>query len=209
MAEGAYIPPIDVQVIEGRIIARDGHCRTRAALKLLDRGIEYMLEARQLRGNDADALFHMLGSDQGKRFSPLEHGRGFLRAVRMGHSVADIAKRTGHHRSTIENGLALAEAPAAVHKLVGEGKVSSSTALKTIRSEGATKATEALQAAVAQAQAEGKTKVTERDIKTSKPKMPSASEMWGFVQALAALDPDAPDAAKVKDLIQCARRLTK
>ena len=30
MKEGAYIPPIDIAVIDGRVIARDGHCRTRA-----------------------------------------------------------------------------------------------------------------------------------------------------------------------------------
>lgn len=156
MKEGAYIPPIDVAVI-------DGHCRTRAARRLVAEGVEYQLEARQLRGNESDAVFHMLGSAQGKAFTPLEQGRGFLRLVRYGHEIADIAKKTGLHRSTIENGLALAEAPVAVQSMVAEGKVSSSLALQTVREHG-TKATEKLEAAVKTAEASGKKKATAKHV---------------------------------------------
>lgn len=163
MKEGAYIPPIDVSVIEGRVIARDGHCRTRAARRLQAEGLDYQLEARQLRGNDSDAVFHMLGSGQGKAFTPLEQGRGFLRLIRFGHEVAEIAKKTGLHRSTIENGLALAEAPVAVQSMVAEGKVSSSLALQTVRDHGP-KATEKLEAAVKTAEASGKKKATAKHI---------------------------------------------
>lgn len=159
MREGAFIPPIDVSVVDGKIVARDGHCRTRAALMLQAEGIEYQLEARQVRGNDSDAVFHMLGSDQGKRFSPLEQGRGFMRLVRYGHDVATIAKRTGLSRTTIDNGLALAEAPTAVQAMVATGKVASHTALKAVRAHG-TKATAVLTEAVSTATAAGKTKAT-------------------------------------------------
>lgn len=164
MKAGAYIPPIDVSVIDGRVLVRDGHCRTRAALRLLQEGTEYLLEARQLRGNDADAVFHMLGSGQGKHFTPLEQGRGFLRLINMGHTVAEIAARTGMHRSTIENGLALAEAPVAVQKMVAEGKVASHTALKTVRKVGAEKAVETLAKGVKEAEKVGKKKATAKHI---------------------------------------------
>lgn len=164
MKAGAYIPPIDVSVIDGRVLVRDGHCRTRAALRLLGEGVEYLLEARQLRGNDADAVFHMLGSGQGKHFTPLEQGRGFLRLTNMGHTVAEIAARTGMHRSTVENGLALAEAPVAVQKMIAEGKVASHTALKAVRQDGAAKATEKLAAGVKAAEKVGKKKATAKHI---------------------------------------------
>lgn len=164
MKAGAYIPPIDVSVIDGRVLVRDGHCRTRAALRLQAEGVEYLLEARQLRGNDADAVFHMLGSDQGKHFTPLEQGRGFLRLINMGHKVAEIAARTGMHRSTIENGLALAEAPVAVQKMVAEGKVASHTALKTVRKVGGEKAAATLAAGVKEAEKVGKKKATAKHI---------------------------------------------
>ena len=164
MKAGAYIPPIDVSVIGDRVLVRDGHCRTRAALRLLQEGTEYLLEARQLRGNDADAVFHMLGSGQGKHFTPLEQGRGFLRLINMGHTVAEIAARTGMHRSTVENGLALAEAPVAVQKMVAEGKVASHTALKTVRKVGAEKAVETLAKGVKEAEKAGKKKATAKHI---------------------------------------------
>lgn len=164
MKAGAYIPPIDVSVIGDRVLVRDGHCRTRAALRLLQEGTEYLLEARQLRGNDADAVFHMLGSGQGKHFTPLEQGRGFLRLINMGHTVAEIAARTGMHRSTVENGLALAEAPVAVQKMVAEGKVASHTALKTVRKVGAEKAVETLAKGVKEAEKVGKKKATAKHI---------------------------------------------
>ena len=168
MKSGAYIPPIDVSVVGARIVARDGHCRTRAARRLLAEGVEYLLEARQLRGNDADAVFHMLGSDQGKHFTPLEQGRGFLRLINMGHAVAEIAARTGLHRSTIENGLALAEAPAAVQQMVAAGKVASHTALKTVRKVGAEKAAETLAKGVQEAEKAGKTKATGKHLNAPK-----------------------------------------
>ena len=164
MKGGAYLPPIDVSVVGERIIARDGHCRTRAAARLLAEGVEYLLEARQLRGNDSDAVFHMLGSGQGKHFTPLEQGRGFLRLINMGHTVAEIAARTGMHRSTVENGLALAEAPVAVQKMVAEGKVASHTALKTVRKVGAEKAAETLAKGVKEAEKVGKKKATAKHI---------------------------------------------
>lgn len=164
MKAGAYIPPIDVSVIGDRVLVRDGHCRARAALRLLHEGTEYLLEARQLRGNDSDAVFHMLGSGQGKHFTPLEQGRGFLRLTNMGHTVAEIAARTGMHRSTVENGLALAEAPVAVQKMVAEGKVASHTALKTVRKVGADKAAETLAKGVKEAEKVGKKKATAKHI---------------------------------------------
>jgi len=157
MKAGAYIPPIDVVCVEG-------HCRTKAALRLLAEGVEYLLEARQLRGNDSDAVFHMLGSDQGRHFTPLEQGRGFLRLIVMGHSVAAIAERTGLHRSSIENGLALAEAPVAVQKMVAEGKVASHTALKAVREHGGAGATEKLAEGVKVAEKAGKAKATSKHI---------------------------------------------
>lgn len=194
MKAGAYVPPIDVAVIDGRIIVRDGHCRTRIGRRLLAEGVEYLLEARQVRGNDADAVFHMLGSDQGRRFSPLEQGRGFLRLIHMGHDVAAIAKRTGLHRSTIENGLALAEAPSAVQQMVASGQVASHTALKTVREHGS-KATEKLAEGVQAAQAAGKKKATAKHIDGPKkrgqtlPPAPDAAAALALVRKLASLNP--------------------
>ena len=169
MKEGAYIPPIDVSVKDGEIIIRDGHCRTRAALRLVDEGVAYLLEARQIRGNEIDHVIHMLGSDQGRKFSSLEQGRGFLRLINYGMEVADISKKTGLHRSTIENGLMLANAPVAIHKLITDGKVAPRLALDTIREHGSA-AEQVLVRAIDNAEQAGKTKATKKHIDKPKSK---------------------------------------
>ncbi len=134
MKAGAFVPPIDVSIVEGEIIVRDGHCRTRAARKLKEEIPDYTLECRQLRGNDADAVLHMLGTGSGgKPLSPLEQGKGFLRLITMGLKPTDIATRLGVSRVTIDNGLTLAEAPAELQQMIAKGEVSSTTARDAIK----------------------------------------------------------------------------
>ena len=196
MKAGAYVPPIDVSVIEGRIVARDGHCRTRAARRLCAEGNEYMLEARQLRGNDAEAVFHMLGSGSGLAYSPLQQARGYLRLLNMGHTVPAIAARLGVSRTTIENGLALAETPAAVQNMVAAGQVSATLALKTVRAGDTAKLTEAVKAS-------GKAKVTAKHLGSHKLDENAVRELLRVLAGMA--QPYNP--AEISMLIQTARNL--
>lgn len=134
MKAGAFIPPIDVSVADGKITVRDGHCRTRAALKLRKEMPEYTLECRQLRGNEADAVLHMLGTGGGsKLLTPLEQGIGYLRLIKMGLKPSEIAAKLGVSRATIDNGLTLAEAPVEVQQMITKGEVSATTARDAIK----------------------------------------------------------------------------
>lgn len=135
MLAGAFIPPVDVQMNEkGEIIARDGHCRTKAAKIVRKQMPEYTLECRQLRGNEVDAVLHMLGTGTGgKPLTPLEAGKGYLRLVKMGLKSQDIADKLGVSRVTVDNGLTLAEAPVEVQQLIASGVVSSTTAREAIK----------------------------------------------------------------------------
>lgn len=135
MLAGAFIPPVDVQITaKGEIIARDGHCRTNAAKRVRKTIPEYTLECRQLRGNEIDAVLHMLGTGTGgKPLTPLEAGKGFLRLIKMGLKSQDIADKLGISRVTIDNGLTLAEAPIDVQQLIATGVVSSTTVREAIK----------------------------------------------------------------------------
>jgi ParB family transcriptional regulator, chromosome partitioning protein len=184
MKAGAFIPPIDVSVVDGKIIARDGHCRTRAALRLVEEGLPYQLEARQLRGNEAECVLHMLGSAQGRPLTPLEQGRGYVRLLRYGMTVAEVAKRTGMSRTTIDNGLALANAPVDLQRMILDGTVSTQVALDTLNKHG-NKAVEVLSRIVTTAQAAGVTKVTKKHTATGikiPPKV--AVSMFSATQAI-------------------------
>lgn len=193
MKAGAFIPPIDVQVVEGVPICRDGHSRTLMARELVAEGFPYVLQAREIRGNDAEMRYHMLGSAAGRPLTPLEQGRQFLLLTRMGETVAAIAARLGQHRSTIENGLKLAEMPAAVQKMVGAGKVASHTALKTVKEHGA-KAAGVLSQAVKDAEAKGKKKATAKTLpktkKVAAQVLPAGPEPAERGQTLPPAQPD-------------------
>jgi predicted transcriptional regulator len=134
MKEGAFIPPIDVTVETGTIICRDGHCRTRAGQRLKLEVPEFTLEARQLRGNETDAVLHMLGSGTGGMpLTPLEQGKGYLRLLKMGLFVEEIAKKLGVSRVTVDKGVTLAEAPVKIQNMVASGAVSSTVAIDAIK----------------------------------------------------------------------------
>lgn len=183
MKAGANVPPIDVSVVDGRVFVRDGHCRTRVARRLKTEGVPYQLQARQFRGNDAECVFHMISSAQGKALTPLEQGRGFLRLIRYNLTVADIVRRTGLNRTTIENGLTLAEAPVEMQQMIISGQVSCQVALDTLKKHGA-KATEHLAGVVKTVQATGAKKVTRKHV--SGPKV-TPSIVQSFVTTTTAL----------------------
>lgn len=135
---GDMVPAIDVSVVEVKgkntILARDGHCRTQAAKKWRKEMPEFQIECRQFRGNDADAVMHMLNSGTGGlRLTPLQEGRGYLRLLKMGLTAVQIAEKRHVSRVTVDNGITLAEAPAEVQQWIIEGKVSSTTARDAIK----------------------------------------------------------------------------
>ena len=183
MKTGAAVPPIDVSVVDGRVIARDGHCRTRVARRLVAEGIPYLLEARQYRGNDAECVLHMLGTAQGRALSPLEQGRGFLRLIRYGLTVVQIVERVGLHRNTVDNWLILAEAPSELQQMVSRGEVAAIVAVEAVRKHGA-KAAELLKGKVEKVKATGETKVTRKHV--SGPRMP-AKVQHQFISATTTI----------------------
>lgn len=211
MKAGADIPPIDVSVVEGRIIAREGHCRTRAARRLVDEGIPYQLEARQFRGNEVDQTFHMIGTAGGKALTPLEQGRGFLRLIKYGLTVRDISDRLGMHVNTINKYLLLAEAPVELQRLVGSGKVSAIVAIEAIQKHGE-KAVQVLTKAVTKVEGKGGGKVTGRHVggpkvtkKVAASFYEAATRIRGYVsddQLAASDDPDYCVTVKASDLKQ-------
>lgn len=148
MKGGASIPPIDVRVEDGVIICVEGHSRTIAARRLKKEVPDLTMEARQFRGNEQDRVLHMLGTGNGQKpLTPLESGIGYLRLIKWGMTPADIATKQGVSRVTVDNCLALAEAPVEVQELVRSGAVSSTTAREAIK--GGAEGIEALKVAAA------------------------------------------------------------
>lgn len=180
MKAGAFIPPIDVTVIDGAVIAREGHRRTICAIRLKKEVPEYTLECRQFRGNAADAVIHMLGTGTGSLpLTPLEQGLGYLRLIRFGLTVQDISTKTGKTTVTINNNLQLAEASPEVQQMIVEGSVSSTVAREALTQ--GEEGVEALKKAVKEQKAKPakngeKTKVTAKHVKGTAAAKPKKKE---------------------------------
>jgi len=105
-------------------------------------------------------------------------------------------------RKHIGNGLALAEAPAAVQSLVASGQVSATLALKTVRAEG-TAATAALTKAI---KASGTRKVTAKHVGAAKPRKLDDKAVRELLRVLAGMVQPF-GAGHVQDLVTAARNI--
>ncbi|MCW2275114.1 hypothetical protein GJ654_10295 [Rhodoblastus acidophilus] len=152
---------------EGEIVyVSDGHCRHTAVMELIAEGVEIATVPCVPEGkgvNDVDRILRQNISNSGKRLTPLEEGYNIKRALGFGLTLAEIARRIGKSPSYVSKLVEFQAAPAEVHQMVKEGKVSATLAAETMR-ENPEHGADALKEAVAKASDEGKAKVTKKDV---------------------------------------------
>ncbi len=191
---GATIPPIYVTVEEGRIILVDGEHRILAVRELIAEGMDIAsMSAIQFRGNDADQIAHLLTSAQGQAILPLDAGIQYLKLIRLGWTVQQIAARIGKSDTHVNSCLALAESNTDVHEHVRNGEVSGSTAAKIVKEHGS-KAGAVIKEKLASAKEAGKKAVvTPKSLRpsTATPR-PPAPESGPVVQVAACDRYNAP-----------------
>ena len=164
--------PLEIFSVGDEVFVGAGHCRLTAVKELIAEGFEIptvpcVPEGRGV--NDVDRLLRQSTSNSGKALTMLEEGQLVKRALTFGLSIADVARRIGKSQSCVAQLLDFQSAPAEVHQLVREGRVSATFAAETVR-EHATEATTILKDAVATAAAEGKTKATKKHSVLHEPK---------------------------------------
>lgn len=115
-------------------------------------------------GNDADRTARIITSATNKPLTPLEMAEGYKRLRAFGWTPIQIAKKVGKSAEHVQQLLALGDAPNAVREMVTSGDVSASRAAKTARSLGGDKAAETLAVQVAEAKAQGASRVTPKTI---------------------------------------------
>ncbi|WP_342234388.1 ParB/RepB/Spo0J family partition protein [Ralstonia sp. OTU4908] len=133
---GAVFPPIDVH--KGTQIIDDGHRRHAAIMLAIAEGHEVRkVDVREVDGNNADRVVHMLGSGDGSRpLSTLEKGLGYKRLLHFGWSKQDICARRHVSITHVEQALTLANANTDVQNLLALERVSVGAALDAIREHG-------------------------------------------------------------------------
>ena len=165
---GAYVPPVTVQVIDGTIYIRDGHCRRLAMLRAIEQGIDLGPQPLiEFKGDDSEADALIVTSQAGVKLTPLEVAAVCQRMANRGKTKAEIAGLLGISSQHVSNLLNVHTLPDAIKQLVADDKVAATTALK-VYDEYGEEAAGILDVAV-KAEAPGK-KVTPKAIKPRTPK---------------------------------------
>ncbi|MGF7130498.1 ParB-like chromosome segregation protein Spo0J [Paraburkholderia sp. EB58] len=176
---------------EDRIYVYEGQHRYHGALlaikegKLIDRLPCVIDEAKSV--NRVSLIYAGITNNDGEKLTPLELAEKVVELQALGEPNGAICTRLNITDQTIRDVLLLANAPAALHKLVRDKVVSSTLVIDEIRSHGGDKALERLQNAAQLAKATGKAKVTKKTL--GKPVAQKISDMQAkqLLQALQAV----------------------
>lgn len=150
----------DAQVI----YITDGHCRLDAYDVAASEGAELgrLPVVVSAQGTSVEDLtVALVRSNSGKPLEPYELAIVCKRLSRFSWEVDEIAHRLGFTKTYVDNLLLLISSPIAIRQMVMDGKLSATTAVEAIKQHG-DKATVKLQAALEQAQSDGKERVTKR-----------------------------------------------
>ena len=178
IARVGVLTPLTIFLEGEDIFIANGHCRLAATMLAISRGadIQTVPCLPEVRGtNDLDRVLSQNSFNSGKRLSPLEQGANFKKALALGADVNQIAVRVGKSVGYVNQMIDFQSAPAEVHALVKEGKISTTLAAKVVKEKGGT---ERLRKAVKTAEEAGKPKVTERDLPPKIVPTPHTGNLW-------------------------------
>jgi len=176
-------------------VLTDGHCRLAAVkLAIADGALIHAVPTRveDKTANEADRVATMLVRRAGKPLTPQEQSSVVKRLMAYGWTQKEIAEKTGYSPSKIADLVALSGASMEVAGLIKDGKVSPTTAARTIRKHGQEEAEKKLKDAVDEAEESGKDKVTLADM-AGKSHTAHPPEIWndgfhaGMIHALSLL----------------------
>lgn len=148
------------------IFLTGGHTRHEAVGLARDEGhpIEALpIIVKQQGTSQEDLTVALATGNSGRPLSPIELAVVCKRLLGFGLDEKTISTRLGFTKKYVEQLLALLSAPAAVRKLVEQGKVSATLAMEELKKD-AKGAAKKLTEAVESAKASGKTKATKKHI---------------------------------------------
>lgn len=120
-------------------------------------------------GDEADKIAFMVSSSQGKQLDPLERAKAYVRLKGFGWTNEEIAKKVGRSVSDVQMHLSLGDVPDAIKQRINAGQISYANAVAVAREHG-DDAVNVIDAAVEEAKAQGKDKVTAKTLKAKKVK---------------------------------------
>lgn len=146
---GQMLPPLIVQVVEGRLIVRAGHCRRLAALLARELGAPVLrLNCIEMKGdvNEQDAL--LVTSQDSLDLSPIERARVYMRYINRGMSPDEAGVYLNKSGKHIKEELELLALPDELQALVEEDVVKPYLARKLFKIHGGERALQMIKARI-------------------------------------------------------------
>lgn len=196
ISEHGVKEPLTV-VVEGEdVYVENGHCRLRAVMNLISRGLE--IESipawpEDKLANAGDQILMQITRNGGLPLTPSEKGEVFRRLVNYGWSEGSIAEKAGTTPATVARLLALSSAPESLKKMVREKKVSPTTVAKQIQREGPDKAAQTIQEA-----SEGVKKVKPSSLSSKPPTPLQHDSRYGIMKDFLIKAADAALSSRVE-----------
>ena len=135
---GDYVPPIIVQVREGRIIVRDGMHRRRALMLAITEGAEIKkVQVLEHKGDEAQQAILIATSNSGRPLTVLERAVIYGRLQGWGWAPAEIANKVGKTSVHVSQLLGLLDLPLAIKKMIQDETVSATYAAELYAKHGA------------------------------------------------------------------------
>lgn len=171
IAEVGVKNPIQIKLIDGEMVVRAGHCRTRGVMRAIE---HYKADIKTVPvisvdryASDEDLILEQVITNSGKPLTVMEEARVYKKLLDMGWNQSDIAKKVGKSGGRISQILDLLTMPTVVQNAVASGAVSASLAQQVVKAaETPAQASQQLQEAVQQATSEGR-KVRPADVGAS------------------------------------------
>lgn len=134
---GAWVPPLIVKTVDGKLLIRDGHCRNRAIQKAREEGTEIRrIDVIEYQGDDVDQITLLLTSNAGKDLKPLERAAVYQKLKNHGLTDDEIAQRVQHTPQHVRQMLALTSLPSDIKKQINEGIIAPTFAMELYQEHG-------------------------------------------------------------------------
>ncbi len=119
---------LTVQMVDGVPTLRDGHHRLAAIMARIAEGQEVAsVKVLEFKGDEVDAVFHMLATQSGQQYTPLELGGKYAELVnKRGLSFQQIATRRGMSAQHVKDCIRLTQQPTELKALVADGVIKAS-----------------------------------------------------------------------------------
>ena len=172
-------PPITIYQEGENIYVMAGWCRRRAHILAMEEGapVKGILCLTVTKKKPEDLALSILSSNDGLPLTAIEKSKAVKRLQSFMWTPQEIAKRTGWSLSTVNNLIALHDAPESIIGMVKDGSVSATLAIKTINNSD--DAEGVLKDAVDKAKKSGKSKATAKDV-DKKPAQFNWNNKWGL-----------------------------